>query len=166
VEIEPLNVSAHRGIIDASYRKDGFDDLVESYENLAGEHPEEAEYRYFYGYAQTYAIDRTKSVWNRIRKIDAAIATIEQARELDSQIIYIHQTLGWLYLQKGFWVERFHKQGGAAGEIAHSWGLFQGIFGFEDPVWQELAIDSFLTAFYLAKPDSLEQAWIGQNLGQ
>ena len=55
--IEPLNVSAHRGIIDATFKTPQFEALVDKYDDDASADSESAEKIYFKGYAETYDID-------------------------------------------------------------------------------------------------------------
>lgn len=165
VELDALNVSAHRGIIDGSYARKELDPLRQQYEREAEANPESAERRYFYGYALSYEIDKTTSVRERIGVISNVIKEVEAARVLDSQLLHVHQTLGWLYLQKGYWQAKYYESGSILAKVRQKTGMVQDFIGAANPNWLELAIDSFQTAFFLSRPDSIERADLARNLG-
>jgi tetratricopeptide (TPR) repeat protein len=163
--LDPSNTAALRGIIDAAHRQGKLDLMMNDLEDGAEEEPISAEDLYIYGYARTYEIDQAKSPGSRISRINSCIKILERARELNSQSVHIHQTLGWLYFQKGTWIERHEASGAIAAKTRRSWNIFSGFFGWPEPDWFELAIDSYSAAYFLAEPDSVEKANIAQNLG-
>ena len=50
--------------------------------------------------------------------------------------------------------------------IGKRWNIVKATFGAGDPNWLLAGIDSFQTAYFLSKEDSLERAGLAQNLGQ
>jgi CHAT domain-containing protein/tetratricopeptide (TPR) repeat protein/Tol biopolymer transport system component len=174
VELEPLEISAHRGMIDSRVRQGKLDDALDEYEEAmyeANENPkataaERAARAYFYGYALTFRIDEADSARVRLNRIDDAIKVLETARASDARLLYVHQTLGWLYLQKGFWRRQYYDSGAVWAKVRQKTGMVLDFVGAGDPDFLEIAIDSFQTAYFLSKPDSFERAGLAQNLGQ
>ena len=168
IALEPWNVRAHRGLIDVAARDQGdnLDVLIDAYERGSDDDPGSAGKRYIYGYALTYRIDRAKSVSARLSAIDDAIVQVEAARMIDAQIIEIHQTLGWLYLQKGFWTAKYQESGAVLASAQKRLGIVKDFFGVGDPNWLELAIDAFQTGYFLSKEGTLDRGGLAQNLGQ
>ncbi len=166
IKIEPMNVGAHRGIIDATYMLKSLADIEDEYQQRASDNPDSAAALYFLGYLRTYDIDVQDSPRTRLAAIDEAIEVIEEARSLDADILQIHQTLGWLYLQKGYWRDVYYESGSVLAQMRRSYGLVEDFVGAGDPNWLELAIDSFQTAYFLSRPDSLDRVNLAQNLGQ
>ena len=162
--LEPLNIPAHRGRIDASFMRHELGQVKSEYEKLAKEHPTVAEWTYIFGYAQTYDVDQAESLRQRLRSINTAIKTIEVARQINSQSLYIHQTLGWLYIQKNFFVRQYQRSG-IMGSLNYRLDLVGDFLGIGDPDWRELALESYQNAYYLSRPASLERASLDQNLG-
>lgn len=165
-DADPWNVAAHRGLIDAAFREKKLEKLEDAYEKAADEDPTSAEKRYIYGYALTYEIDRAKGIRPRLAAIDDAIVEVEAARNINSQILQIHQTLGWLYLQKGFWIEKYFASGAVLAKARQKIVMVKDFFGSGDPNWLELGIDAFQTGYYLTKDGSLERAGLAQDLAQ
>ena len=162
--LDPLNVPAHRGRIDASFMRRELAQVKSEYEKLAREHPTVAEWTYVWGYAQTYDVDQAESLRQRLNFINTAIKTVEAARQINSQSLYIHQTLGWLYTQKNFFLAQYQKSG-MLGSLNRRLDLVGDFFGIGDPDWRELALESYQNAYYLSRPASLERASLDQNLG-
>ena len=162
--LDPLNIPAHRGRIDASFMRHELDQVKSEYEKLAGDQANIAEWTYVLGYAQTYDVDQAGSLRQRLRAINTAIKTIETARQINSQSLYIHQTLGWLYIQKNFFVRQYQRSG-IMGSLNYRLDLVGDFFGVGDPDWRELALESYQNAYYLSRPSSLERASLDQNLG-
>jgi CHAT domain-containing protein len=166
VAIDPVNVNAHRGLIDAAYLSGSWEDLRDSYEEQAEGNDNSAEWRYIYAYALTYEIDECDGTGCKIGAIQDAIDEVLEARAMNSQLFQAHQTLGWLDLQLGYWLRRREQSGSVLAAAARRWNILKGTFGAADPNWLMAGIDSFQTAYFLAKPDSIEQASLAQNLGQ
>ena len=166
IELDSLNINAHRGLIDAAFRRKALEPLLIDYEAGRDEHPNSAERQYFYGYARTYLIDAAPTAAEKIDRIDESIEIVERARELNAQVLHIQQTLGWLYLQRGFWTEKYRTEGGFGGKSSGKWAQVRGFFGVAEPNWLEIAIDAFLNAHYLSAPGSIERANLALNLGQ
>ena len=162
--LEPLNIPAHRGRIDASFMRHELAQVKSEYEKLAREHATIAEWTYVLGYAQTYDVDQAESLRQRLSAINTAIKTIELARQINSQSLYIHQTLGWLYIQKNFFVRQYQRSG-IMGSLNYRLDLVGDFFGIGDPDWRELALESYQNAYYLSRPASLARASLDQNLG-
>jgi CHAT domain-containing protein/Tol biopolymer transport system component len=166
VAIDPVNVNAHRGLLDAAYIFGTWEDLRDYYEEQANENDNSAEWRYIYAYALTYEIDECGGTGCKIGAIQDAIDEVLEARGMNSQLFQAHQTLGWLDLQLGYWLRRREQSGSVLAAIGRRWNILKGTFGAADPNWLMAGIDSFQTAYFLAKPDSIEQASLAQNLGQ
>jgi tetratricopeptide (TPR) repeat protein len=174
---DPLETSAHRGRINAKYALNEIQSTIDEYEDLADANPESAQHQYFYAYALTFEIDQAEGNSAKIGRIKSALDQVLKARELNSQLVHIHQTLGWLDLQLGYWKQRERDRVGAVEALLETsfltrWlnkfdgDVFWSAMGFGDPNWLELAGDSFLTAYYLSEPGSIERADLAQNLGQ
>lgn len=166
VDVDAWNVAGHRGLIDAAYRDKRLDAIQEYYKQQSQDDSTSAERRYIYSYALSYDIDRADSIRARLAATDAAIAEAEAARNINSQILQIHQTLGWLYLQKGFWQGKYYASGAVLASTQKKFAMVRDFFGSGEPNWMELAIDAFQTGFYLSKEGSLERAGLAQDLGQ
>ena len=160
------NISAHRGRIDAAFMNQTLGDLVEEYARHVSEQPQSAEWVYIYGYAKTYAIDQAVGPSARLAAIDEATELVERARQLNGQILQIHQTLGWLYMQKNFTVWQYYRSGSMVGSLSQRGSLVRDFFGAGDPDWRELAIEAYQNAYFLSQPASVERAGLAQNLGQ
>lgn len=163
--IEADNIAANRGIIDAAFRLGTLEGMKSDLEDGADDLPISPERIYIWGYAKTYEIDQARDDAERISKIDQCIDIIEGARELNGQSVHIHQTLGWLYYQRGFWTQRYQNQNSWMARVERSWQIFTGFFGGTDPDWFELGIDSNAAAYFLAEAETVEKANIAQNLG-
>jgi CHAT domain-containing protein/tetratricopeptide (TPR) repeat protein len=163
--MDPNNIAANRGIIDAAYRLENLDAMKADFEDDADDEPISAERLYIWGYAKSYEIDKAKGPSDRIKIIDACIKIVEEARELNGQSVHIHQTLGWLYYQKGFWLQKYQQTGTMLAKTKRSWNIFTGFFGWPEADWLELAIDSYSAAYFLSDENSVEKANIAQNLG-
>ena len=169
IAFDPSNVNAHRGRIDAAFQRGGaeaLEPLKELYAAAAEDHPASPEWLYIYGYALTYDVDLADSLSGRITAIDRSISVIEEARQTGGQLLQIHQTLGWLYLQRNFTGRQYERSGSWVAGAKKRFGLIREFFGVGDPDWRELAVDSYQNAYFLSRPDSLERAGLAQNLGQ
>ena len=166
IKQDPIEINAHRGLIDAHYRKGTLESIGAYYENQYDDNSSSAEWTYFWSYLLTYKIDTAKGVRDKIAAIDDAISVAEESRVINAQVLQIHQTLGWLYLQKGYWLGKYHDSGSVLAEMRSSFGITRSFFGSPEPNWLELGIESFQAAYYLSKPDSIERAGIARNLAQ
>jgi len=166
IALDPLNVPAHRGKIDAAFQSHTLEGLKEQYAADAAAHPQSAERLYFLGYAQSYDVDLADSPSARLAAIDTCIDTVEAARQLNAQILQVHATLGWLYMQKNFTSHEYYREGGVVAKARWRAGLVKDFFGAGEPDYREMAIDSFQNAYFLSRPESLERAGLAQDLGQ
>lgn len=166
IAIVPDNINAHRGLIDAGYKGKNWDKLLVYYDKQANAFSQVASWRYINAYALTYKIDQCDDVSCRLSSIDDAIAEVIEARDLDSQILQIHQTLGWLYLQRSYWQKRYREAGGLVSWLSRRLTILKSTFSSSETNWLMASIESFQTAYFLANPESIEQASLAQNLGQ
>ncbi len=166
ISIDSLNVSGHRGLVDCKFKLGQLDEILDTYQEKAEDYPNHAAYAYIYGYALTYLIDGESSPRLKLGAIDDSIDQIEIARSINSQILQIHQTLGWLYFQRGYWQDRYYKSGSVLGSVRQKAGMVQNFFGVTSPNWLQLSIDSYHTAYFLSKENSYERVTIALNLGQ
>ena len=164
-EIWPLDLSSQRGIIDGLHRRKNLSEALAATEKSLSKNQVTAEALYLHGYARTYLIDAAVTPGDKLVEIDRCIKTVEAAREVNGQLLHIHQTLGWLYQQKGYWLTEYRKKG-FAGKFSEKTAQVKGLFGSSEPNWLEMAVDSYLTANYLSQPESLERANLSQNLAQ
>ena len=86
----PDSVEGHRQYIETKSMLKQTDEVRERYRRLASQFPQNAIYRYAWGFAETYA---TPPAFPRILDI------LEEAIRLEPGISYFHQTLGWTYEQ-------------------------------------------------------------------
>ena len=161
--IDPPNIGAHRGRIDAFRMRKELAKIRDFYEKKVAKNPNAADWTYVLGYLQTYDIDEADSKRARLAAIDKALKTLETARQLNGQSLYVHQTLGWLYMQKNFFTKQYQKES-VIGDLGKRANMVAEFFGSGDPDWRELALDSYQTAYFLSAPDSLERASLAQNL--
>ncbi len=166
IKQDPIDINAHRGFIDAHFRKGTLANIEGYYENQYDDHSDSAEWTYFWSYLLTYKIDTSKGIRDKLAAIEDAIGVAEESRVINAQILQIHQTLGWLYLQKGYWLTKYKDSGSVLAEVRTSFGITRSFFGSPEPIWLELGIESFQAAYFLSKPDSIERAGIARNLAQ
>lgn len=166
IERDPLNINGHRGIIDCLVKLDKHQEALKLYESLTEKYPHSPEYKYLLGYAQTFYIDQENSPAGKLSWIEDIIEQVLYAKQKGSKIPQVHQTLGWLYIQKNFWTRKYYEDGGLWANILWRTDIFTDYFGFGDPNWTEMGIDSYQTAYFLAKPESYDQAQLSQNLGE
>jgi CHAT domain-containing protein len=166
VELDKDNLAAWRTLVDALYAKKILSDFRARLKENAESSPNKLSPVYAYGYSLTYNIDDTKSPTAKLKAIDEAIVWMERAKEIEPSVIYPHQTLGWLYLQRGHWSERREQDSSFIGTSLGLWRKIQSVFtDFQDNNL-EAAIDSFNTAIFLAEEGSIERANLIQNLGE
>ncbi|MBM4250352.1 MAG: CHAT domain-containing protein [Deltaproteobacteria bacterium] len=161
--IDPVNTGAHRGRIDALYMRGETAKVKEYYEQKVAKNPKAGVWNYVLGYLQTYEIDQADGRGTRLAAIDKSIKTLETARQLNGQSLYVHQTLGWLYMQKSFFTKQYQRES-LIGDLGKRANMVAEFFGSGDPDWRELALDSYQTAYFLSASDSLERASLAQNL--
>jgi CHAT domain-containing protein/Tol biopolymer transport system component/Tfp pilus assembly protein PilF len=166
LELDPLDLNAHRGVIDALWRRKALEEHLRELETLAEDNPRSAVHQYILGYALTYGIDDAKTPAAKLDAVNTALVHVERARDLNSQNLHIQQTLGWLWLQKAAWTDKFRSSGSFSGRVSTKMSLAQGFVGFEEPNWLELAVDAFLNAHWLSRPNSVERANLSLNLAQ
>jgi CHAT domain-containing protein/Tol biopolymer transport system component/Tfp pilus assembly protein PilF len=166
IALQKDHIGAHRGFIDCKYKLGHLDTVLNDYKIGFINNPTDAFAAYNYGYALTYLIDGQESPRVKVSAIDDAIDQVEIARMINSQIIQIHQTLGWLYFQRGYWQSRYYKSGAIVGKIRQKTNLFLSFFGNSEPNWLQMSIESYQTAYYLSRENSFERITIALNLGQ
>lgn len=91
IEFSPSTVEAHRGYLQAAEALKKSDHALKFYQERVKAHPDSSTELYALGLAYTY-LDPPA--------LDAAQAEIGKALEQNSQQVYFHQTLGWIYEQK------------------------------------------------------------------
>jgi CHAT domain-containing protein/Tfp pilus assembly protein PilF len=91
IETNPQTVEAHRGYLQASATLRKSAQAVRFYQDRMKSGKESAEDHYGLGLALTYL---------KPPALDEAEAEIAKALMQDSQVVYYHQTLGWIYEQK------------------------------------------------------------------
>ena len=165
-EIDPLNISAHKGMIDAFFLRKKIGPTQEKYEKLLDAHPDSPYHAYFYGYSLTYNIDLSETPAERLDWIDECIDIIADAGLRAEKSPQIYQTLGWLYHQRSIWQRKYEERGGTWAGLKKNYGTFLSYIGYGDPDWLEMAADSYLVAWYLSPENSLDKANLSQNLGE
>lgn len=165
LDTDPEHVAANRGMIDGAYSRKTLDPLLPDMEVKASAADANARTIYAYGYALTYKIDVAKSDAEKLSLIDECIGVIEKAREGDGQILQIHQTLGWLYLQKDFYTRKVETQPGFSSSVNRRVGIIKEFFGVEKPNYLEMSVDAYLLAYSLSQDNSVERANLDLNLG-
>ena len=165
LKISPNSLNAHRCLIDASVHLSSIESVVESYQKKAEKTDSSPFDLYLLGYALTYTVDAAQGESARINVLEKVISVLEKARELDSQMPQVHQTLGWAYFQIGHWRKVTEESGGFKEGLRKKLSVVKGFFGVRQTVGVEDSIDAFDTAYYLSPRGSAERAVIAQNLG-
>ena len=160
----PDDLKAHRGLIDAGVANGQLEVLRASYEKAYAANSHRLTEIYTFGYVETFLIDAAADYQTRLAAIDKCIAILEEARRMDGRILVIHQSLGWLYLQKSLWQNRYEQDG--AGLWSKRLRLVGGLFGGDEPDWLGLSVNALLTAYNLSSADSLERSKLDQNLAE
>ncbi len=91
IEFSPETVEAHRGYLQAASVLKKSADAVKVYKKRVETHPDSATELYALGLAYTYLTPPA---------LDVAEAEIGKALAQNSQQVFFHQTLGWIYEQK------------------------------------------------------------------
>ncbi len=95
----PRSVEGHRRYIETKSILEKTDEVRARYQGLVRQYPNDAIFRYAWGFAETFA---SSPDFSRILLI------LQEAIKLDPGISYFHQTLGWVHEQ----MEREHPQQG------------------------------------------------------
>lgn len=166
VAIDPMNLNGHRGIINISVKRNEIEVAIAKYEQLQEDNPKEYAYSYLLTYAMTYLIDNAEDTSDRIDRIDEALDLMSETTEKRSKVVRVRQTLGWLEYQKHLWEKKRANAGGFLYNLGKRARIFGTYFGYEETDWLDLAINNYLTALFLSKPNSYERAEINQNLAE
>ena len=165
IELDAVNLPANRGLVDGANRRKTLGEQLPNLAREAAENPTSAAAQYIYGYALTYQLDGTTDPAKRLNIVEDCLKIIEHARELDGQQLHIHQTIGWLFLQKDAAQKEYRAKGGLVADVKKRWALVRGFFGKVDPDNIEQAIDSYLLAYSLSEEGSIDRANLELNLG-
>lgn len=165
LELDPSQVPANRGLVDAAFLRKGLDEVIADLEVKAHDPAADAKTIYAYGYALSYRIDETKDFGEKLQWIEKCTALIERARELDGQILQIHQTLGWLYVQKDLYLKKQLQKVDFVSSATRRFGIVKEFFGVETPNYLEMAADAYLLAYSLTDDGSVDRANLDLNLG-
>ena len=160
----PDNLEAHRGSIDAGVANGEWEQLRTIYQKAYAANSRRLTQVYTYGYVETFLVDQAGDFRTRLAAIDRCIELFEDARRMDGRVLTVHQSLGWLYLQKSLWRERYEEEG--LGRWSKRLRLVKNLFTGGEPDWLGQSINSFLTAYNLSKENSLKRAKLDQNLAE
>ena len=161
-EINPGNISAQEGLIDVAEVLDELSATIKFRRTLSDEAPRDPVRLYLLAYALQKQKRITSSI--RAKAISEAIEILENARQINGQVPQFHKLLGKLYLEKAHSSQAANMDKSFTGRLASPWTNTKSFFGFSDPNWFELSIDSSLTAYYLADEESADKAELSLQL--
>jgi CHAT domain-containing protein len=165
-QIDRNNIAAWRGLIDTSFAKKSLNEINQNFNEWSLKYPKAFWLAYAKAYAATYKIDEAKEASDKLDAIESGIEQMTIARDLDPNNMYPYQTLGWLYMQKGHWTDRYRTSGGFKATANALYSKVKGLFKKAEANPVELAVDYFLAALNLAEDNSIESANLYQNLGE
>lgn len=161
ISIFPRSVALHKSLIDAYGMMKKIDDIKERY---MAKSPDWLS-QYLALYVDTYSIDQTQDLEERLEIIESLIPTLENIVEIKPQQADLHQTLGWLYYQHDLWTKR--KSGPSAW-----YRLKSMLFGFFSQFSERFtlgtvqAIRNYQLALASLPPDHPNRAALLQNIGE
>ena len=164
IKFDPGNVMASRGMVDAFYQQGSLELQIDEFKSRLRQNPNDALSMYLLAYSLSYNISKRPSPEAKLEQIEDAVVLIEKARRKNGRIAEMHQTLGKLYLQKDYWLKRYYAKSGAWRNFQERLSLVADYLGFGEPNWTELAVDAYLTAFFLVEEDSVSQAGLAEDL--
>ncbi len=162
----PENINAEIGMIDARQQLNELDTEIETLKSELRDNPNSAIRNFYLAYALDYKVETAKEIPEKLQTIDDCILLLEKARSRDAHVAVIHQTLGRLYEEKAAWQKKYYTSNSLAGAATRRWKLVKDYFGSSEPNWQELAIDAYLSAYFLTNENTIERANLVHSLGE
>ncbi|NRA44598.1 MAG: CHAT domain-containing protein [Oligoflexales bacterium] len=177
IKLKPDDLNGYRGVIKVKFLQGKLDDVIASWEDRLDK-DRSLTALYALAYANTFKLETSESLGEKVAIIEEAIEMLEQVRELNDQVPQVHQTLGWLYQQNDYWLDEYERKGGLSGALGEGWNsvnLFKvaylsldlrvlNPFRDEPKNFLDLSVDSYLAAYHLSKPHSVARAHLAQNL--
>ncbi len=160
--LEPQNLDAREGLIDAQLANMTIEKIKAELEQKISQNKNDCDSSYLLAHILTSIPHGDAD--ERIKAINRSIELLQDARQINGQQQRYHGLLGKLYLEKSRIAKHREDPATLAGRIELAKTQLKTMFGFGDPNWLELALDSYLTAYQMTPDRALNKAKLATSI--
>jgi CHAT domain-containing protein/Tol biopolymer transport system component/tetratricopeptide (TPR) repeat protein len=163
-QIWPQNIDSWRGLVEANFMRHKNTNVLDGWCQRPRKTHSPGLQMYLCGLATSYKIDASDDDREKLNWCEQAIELIQDSVFTDPSLASAHQTLGWLYFQRHQLNARISSKDPMRRSFRKVRAIVKDYLGWRDSDDRVLAIDSYLSSFYLAMPDSAQRVLLSQNL--